>query len=91
MSQMMSNQMSREQLMQWLNMVSFAVVDIMLYLDTHPEDEEALKYFNYYAEQRKAALHAYAEKYGPLTIDTARPGNYWDWSDVPLPWEGGKC
>lgn len=88
---MMSNQMSREQLMQWLNMVSFAVADIMLYLDTHPKDEEALKYFNYYTEQRKEALHAYAEKYGPLTIDTARPSNYWDWSDVPLPWEGGKC
>lgn len=88
---MMSNQMNRNQLMQWLNMVSFAVDDIALYLDTHPEDEEALKYFDYYVEQRKVALCAYAEKYGPLTIDTARTGNYWDWSDVPLPWEGGMC
>ena len=88
---MMSNQMNREQLMQWLNMVSFAVVDIMLYLDTHPEDEEALKYFDYYSKERKEALRMYAEKYGPLTVDTAKPGDYWDWSAVPLPWEGGMC
>lgn len=88
---MMISQMNREQLMHWINMVSFAVVDITEYLDTHPEDEEALKYFNHYAEQRRAALRTYAEKYGPLTIDTARPGNYWDWSAVQLPWEGGNC
>ena len=72
-------------------MVSFAVVDITLYLDTHPEDEEALKYFNHYADLRRTAMSAYAEKYGPLTIDDANPDNYWSWSAVPLPWEGGMC
>ena len=88
---MMMSQMNHGQLMHWINVVSFAVVDITEYLDTHPNDEEALKYFNHYAEQRREALRAYAENYGPLTIDTARPGTFWDWSDVPLPWEGGSC
>ena len=91
MSMNQMNQMNQAQLMQWINRVSFALVDITEYLDTHPQDEEALKYFNYYAEQRRAALCAYAEKYGPLTLDTARPETYWDWSNVPLPWEGGNC
>lgn len=86
-----AGQMSREQLLNWLNMVSFAVVDITEYLDTHPKDEDALKYFNYYAREREATLHAYAEKYGPLTIDTAKPEKYWDWASMPLPWEGGNC
>lgn len=88
---MMVNQMNQEQLLHWINMVSFAVVDITLYLDTHPEDEEALKYFNHYADLRRTAMSAYAEKYGPLTIDDANPDNYWSWSAVPLPWEGGMC
>ena len=36
---------SREQLLNMVNEVSFAVDDIKLYLDTHPEDEEALAFF----------------------------------------------
>ena len=40
----MNQQMSQKQLLQWINMVSFAVNDITLYLDTHPDDEEALNY-----------------------------------------------
>ena len=74
--------MNHGQLMHWINVVSFAVVDITEYLDTHPNDEEALKYFNDYAEQRRAALRAYAENYGPLTIVYGRrPGTFWDWLD----------
>ena len=36
---------SREQLMNTINQVSFAVDDIKLYLDTHPDDEKALEFF----------------------------------------------
>ena len=36
---------SREQLMNTINEVSFAVDDIKLYLDTHPDDEKALDFF----------------------------------------------
>lgn len=88
---MMMNQMNQAQLLHWIDMVSFAVVDITQYLDTHPEDADALKYFDHYSELRRAALRVYAEKYGPLTIDTARPASYWSWSAVALPWEGGNC
>ena len=88
---MMMNQMNQAQLLHWIDMVSFAVVDITEYLDTHPQDEKALNYFNHYMDLRRSALQAYAQKYGPLTIDNANPDNYWNWSDVPLPWEGGNC
>lgn len=85
------NQMNKEQLLHWIDMVSFAVVEITLYLDTHPRDEEALKFFNHYVNLRGSAMHAYAEKYGPLTIDTASPDTYWAWAEQPWPWEGGSC
>ena len=47
---MMISQMNQSQLLHWIDMVSFAVVEITEYLDTHPDDEEALKYFNHYAD-----------------------------------------
>lgn len=31
--------------LQQINEVSFAVNDMLLYLDTHPEDQKALRYF----------------------------------------------
>ena len=36
---------SREKLLAWIDQVSFAVVEMNLYLDTHPEDEDALAFF----------------------------------------------
>ena len=88
---MMISQMNQSQLLHWIDMVSFAVVEITEYLDTHPDDEEALKYFNHYADLRRTALRAYAQNYTPLTIDTANPDNYWRWASDPWPWEGGDC
>lgn len=88
---MMMSQMNEAQLLHWIDMVSFAVVDITEYLDTHPKDEEALKYFNHYVDLRKTAMQAYAEKYGPLTIEMVNPDNCWTWATQHLPWEGGAC
>ena len=92
-SEMMNQmtQMNQAQLLHWINMVSFAVVDITEYLDTHPIDAEAICYFNHHIEMRRNAMQVYADKFGPLTIDTANPDAYWDWAKQPLPWEGGGC
>lgn len=56
---------------EWNNECSFAVNDMLLYLDTHPCDEAALSYFMEHKNRRVAALKEYAKYYGPLTIDTA--------------------
>ncbi len=61
---------SRASLLSWINMVSFAVDDIKLFLDTHPQDPAALEYFNTYSELRRQALEDFAQAYYPLTIDT---------------------
>lgn len=84
----------KEQLMQLINEVSFAVNDITLYLDTHPEDEKALQYFQEKEHIRQEALKDYARYYGPLTIDTANDScsDSWEWVMQPWPWEGkGGC
>lgn len=82
---------SREELMKIINEVSFAVNDMALYLNTHPEDEEALAFFREKVMLRKEALKEYASQYGPLTIDTADDDSsrQWNWVMQPWPWEGG--
>lgn len=75
--------------LQQINEVSFAVNDMLLYLDTHPEDQKALRYFSDISDRRNQLMAEYAEKYGPLTIDSAAVSseNAWKWSQQPFPWE----
>ena len=51
---------------------SFAVDDVILYLDTHPDDQDALNYYQYVSELRKQAMDAYEAQCGPLMIDEVR-------------------
>ena len=89
---MPQKQPTRRQMLDWVNMVSFAVQEANLYLDTHPEDQEALAYIQEYTRLRNQALGEYASMYGPLTVDAARGSQQmWEWVNGPWPWEGGAC
>lgn len=85
----MTNQMSQQQLLHFIDVVSFAANDISLFLDTHPDDAKALKTFQHYSDLRQNALRTYAENYGPLTMNTAVSSDHWYWATQPWPWEGG--
>lgn len=84
----------RTALLKEINEVSFAVNDVTLYLDTHPDCREALHYFNEVAPKRTALLKEFAASFGPLTIDcigkdsTDSAGQF-AWLSGPAPWEGG--
>lgn len=82
----------RKELLNWINVVSFAMDDAKLFLDTHPCDQDALDYFEEYKNQRMQALCEYAKYYGPLTLDTAHtPSQHWQWINHPWPWQEGGC
>ena len=84
----------REMLLKKINQVSFAVDDILLFLDTHPDCQEALDFYRQNVAIRKEALSEYARLYGPLTIDTADDScsRSWEWIQQPFPWEmKGGC
>lgn len=85
-------QMSKEQLLDYIDMVSFSAHEALLFLDTHPEDREARRFYNEYMKQRKYAMQEYARLYSPLTPDTTMESEqYWEWVLSPWPWEGGAC
>ena len=86
---------SRAELLCFINEVSFAAYDIMLYLDTHPDCSEALQRFQKYNELRSKALKIHAKSYGPLTLASVEDAgcSSWEWMMQPWPWEleGGAC
>lgn len=86
----MTNSLNRQQLLHMIDIASFAATDTALFLDTHPDDPEALKAFHQYEDMRCTALSSYSREYGPLTLDTVRPDNHWYWATEAWPWEGGR-
>lgn len=82
---------SRNKLLKEISMVDFAIVDLNLYLDTHPDDTDAVAYIKQYITILCRLKQEYASLYGPLTIydATSNDSSEWKWARMPLPWEGG--
>lgn len=66
--------------------ISFTLNDLMLYLDTHPLDTDALDAFSQAQAQRRELMANYARDFEPLTIDCVCQKHF-NWSDGPLPWD----
>lgn len=89
---MNNNMPSRKDLLHLINVASFAVDDVKLFLDTHPENKEALAYFQEYNAIRTQALEDFSRLYGSLTLDSITTcSDYWKWIEVPYPWQEGGC
>lgn len=80
---------TKEQLLQDINIVSFVLIELGLYLDTHPFDRNAMEYFNHYARIKHQMTKEFSMKYYPLTMDMTESSKEWRWGTAPLPWEGG--
>jgi len=70
-----------------LDAVSFSLIDIMMYLDTHPNDAAALRAKAEYAEAADKLRRRYEQSCGPLTASAADGDCCWDWIADPWPWE----
>lgn len=79
---------TRAAMMQQIHEASFAMDDVLLFLDTHPDDTEAMNYYRSVVNMRKNALDAYQRQFGPLLVDNVTSGT-WDWVTEKWPWEGG--
>lgn len=87
------NGQNRNSLLRHITEVSFAAYDTLLFLDTHPDDQQALAYYREMSQKRQEAMAEYGRQFGPLTVDCAcaAAGNHWQWINQPWPWEGGAC
>ena len=86
----------KAQLMETIGQSAFAAYDTLLYMDTHPQDQEAMAYYHKQAGIRREAMEEYARRFGPLTMDLIDETDChsWEWMMQPWPWERsgkGRC
>ena len=70
-----------------LQAMGFAVQELALYLDTHPDDKEALELYRAYQDMLHRGMMAYSEKCGPLTHACPVKDEGYSWMNDPWPWE----
>ena len=71
--------MDREEMLKTLSELDFIAVDLGLFLNTHPDNSEAIIAYN----------QVIAEAYGPLCSFRSYAANTqdWQWKDNPWPWQ----
>lgn len=79
--------MNKEEMMKNVQMLSFLVYDVALFLDTHPDDIAALNYYDKYRNLCAEAILDYEQQYGPISISNVDIKNKWSWIEKPWPWE----
>ena len=65
---------------------SFAINDLNLYLDLHPDDTRVVRLFEELVKEEKQAKKEYMEQYGPLTVTKVK-GDKFDRIESPWPWD----
>ena len=79
--------MNKDTLMREIMALDFALADLKLYLDTHPNDEKTIELYNKVAAKGKELFNTYQSLYGPLIAETYTGSvGSWDWIDSPWPW-----
>lgn len=71
----------REEMLMKIRELNFAVIELGLYLNTHPEDQRALCLHRKYTRELKDLMDKYQKVYGPLSIYF--PCNKWRWLEEP--------
>ena len=85
-------QLSKSDLILKIQELTFACVDLNLYLDNHPDDAAAINMYNSFSKQLNEAMRSYECKYGPLTnFGYGKSNCPWHWVEDPWPWENKFC
>lgn len=79
--------LSKKDLMKVIRSTNFAIVELALYLDTHPEDSCALNTYHDYHKKFKKAVSIFEKRFEPLTIYGVDDENFWTWGNEPWPWQ----
>jgi len=64
---------------------AFAAWDLRLYLDTHPDDQQAQALFS------RLCREVEDPSYATAFLDGSSCGTQWEWTDDPWPWECRPC
>ena len=79
--------MTCESMMKKIHELEFAVTDLNLYLDTHPENTEALKMLTQLSATLKSMKYEYAQKCGPIVVTDVSDNTPFEWVQGKWPWQ----
>ena len=83
----MDNLTERQALLRKLDGAQFAAWEIRIYLDTHPDDAEAMAAFQKYNEKFEQYRQEYESRYGAVSATRSVGANRFEWINSPWPWE----
>lgn len=70
-----------------LQAIEFVILELSLYLDTHPENKEALHLYRKYQQMYDAAKKQYTKNIRPLCHMNPSEDTKYTWISDPWPWE----
>jgi spore coat protein JB len=78
--------MNRDELLRRLSALDFYAIDLHLYLNTHPDDRDALNKYNAVVAEAQELRREYENMCGMLLM--GQPSKYpWQWIENPWPWQ----
>lgn len=82
---MMTNEKRRA--LEKIRRYSFAVDEARLFLDSHPECKDAIRFYEKNLEAYKNAVEDYERRFAPIGKSGAISDGKWVWNTTPWPWE----
>lgn len=76
----------KDVLMEEIRAMNFAIVDLKLYLNTHPCECQKVNIYNSFVEKYKALVDEYQTNYGPIVAENYISDCPWEWISDPWPW-----
>lgn len=76
--------MNKSKLLRRVSSLGFSMLEFRLFLDTHPDDADAIQLFNTYRKKYESAKEEYEKQFGPLTLNGY---NSDEWLKDPWPWD----
>ncbi len=79
----------KQKLKRCIDALDFSIHEIVLFLDTHPKNREAMAMLSEFRHRRADMIQNYEARYGKYitTVSDVKPKDRWTWLDSPWPWE----
>ncbi len=78
-------------MMELVQQADFVVIELTLYTNTHPNDEEALQQWREAIKKAAQVRRQYENRYGPLSLASVPTEKAleigWRWNQTPWPWQ----
>lgn len=80
----------KDRLLYMIQIYCFAIKDMNLYLDVHPNDKNSINKINEYIRKSNELKKKYNNLYGPLEVNDLTSDSKWMWINNPWPWDKGE-